>query len=90
MLNFDFLEQQTSRLQESFTSENGQKSKTSGVREEAAPIKPLEIRALNHLVNEYLLHHGYKLSSITFSDENEEQVCAIFKHFLICNGILYV
>ena len=39
------------------------------------PIKPHEQRALNFLVNEYLLVHGYKLTSITFADENENQVC---------------
>jgi len=39
------------------------------------PIKPHEQRALNFLVNEYLLLHGYKLTSITFADENENQVC---------------
>lgn len=36
-------------------------------------IKPHEQRALNFLINEYLLLHGYKLSSITFADENESQ-----------------
>ncbi|XP_017781128.1 PREDICTED: lisH domain and HEAT repeat-containing protein KIAA1468 homolog isoform X1 [Nicrophorus vespilloides] len=36
-------------------------------------IKPHEKRALNFLINEYLLLHGYKLTSITFSDENEDQ-----------------
>lgn len=38
------------------------------------PIRPLEKRALNFLVNEYLLKNEYKLSSITFSDENDDQV----------------
>lgn len=37
------------------------------------PIKPHEQRALNFLVNEYLLAHSYKLTAITFSDENENQ-----------------
>ncbi|XP_061093478.1 RAB11-binding protein RELCH homolog isoform X2 [Conger conger] len=36
-------------------------------------IRPLEKRALNFLVNEYLLKNNYKLSSITFSDENDDQ-----------------
>ncbi|KAM6900688.1 RAB11-binding protein RELCH homolog isoform 2-T2 [Xenentodon cancila] len=36
-------------------------------------IRPLEKRALNFLVNEYLLKNEYKLSSITFSDENDDQ-----------------
>lgn len=38
------------------------------------PIKPLEKRALNFLVNEFLLKNNYKLTSITFSDENDDQV----------------
>ncbi|CAM1310177.1 KIAA1468 (predicted), partial [Pycnogonum litorale] len=40
---------------------------------ENQPLKPHELRALNYLVNEYLLKHNYKLTSITFSDENEDQ-----------------
>ncbi|KAK1172183.1 hypothetical protein AOXY_G4689 [Acipenser oxyrinchus oxyrinchus] len=36
-------------------------------------IRPLEKRALNFLVNEYLLKNNYKLSAITFSDENDDQ-----------------
>ncbi|XP_067136954.1 RAB11-binding protein RELCH homolog [Centruroides vittatus] len=36
-------------------------------------VKPHEIRALNFLVYEYLLKHNYKLTSITFSDEIEDQ-----------------
>ncbi|XP_078720087.1 RAB11-binding protein RELCH homolog isoform X1 [Lampetra fluviatilis] len=37
------------------------------------PIRPLEKRALNFLVNEFLLKNNCKLSSITFSDENDDQ-----------------
>ncbi|XP_014225659.1 lisH domain and HEAT repeat-containing protein KIAA1468 homolog [Trichogramma pretiosum] len=37
------------------------------------PIRPHEKRALNFLVNEYLLANLYKLTSITFSDENDDQ-----------------
>ncbi|XP_076331644.1 RAB11-binding protein RELCH homolog isoform X1 [Tachypleus tridentatus] len=37
------------------------------------PVKPHEKRALNFLVNEYLMKNSYKLTSITFSDENEDQ-----------------
>ncbi|XP_074035176.1 RAB11-binding protein RELCH homolog isoform X3 [Leptinotarsa decemlineata] len=36
-------------------------------------IKPHEQRALNFLINEYLLLHSYKLTSITFADENQNQ-----------------
>jgi len=53
---------------------NGRADGENVVRGGADEIKPLEIRAINHLVNEYLLERDYKLSSITFSDENEEQV----------------
>lgn len=37
-------------------------------------LKPHEKRALNFLINEYLLLQNYKLTSITFSDENPDQV----------------
>lgn len=33
-------------------------------------IRGHEQRAINYLVNEYLLLHGYRLTAITFSDEN--------------------
>ncbi|KAL5022360.1 hypothetical protein ScPMuIL_001515 [Solemya velum] len=36
-------------------------------------IKPLEKRALNFLLNEYLLKVNCKLTSVTFSEENEDQ-----------------
>ncbi|XP_053606594.1 RAB11-binding protein RELCH-like isoform X2 [Plodia interpunctella] len=36
-------------------------------------LKPHEKRALNFLINEYLLIEDYKLTSITFSDENPDQ-----------------
>ncbi|XP_071495307.1 RAB11-binding protein RELCH homolog [Diadema antillarum] len=35
--------------------------------------RPLERRAVNFLVNEYLMNNNYKLTSITFADENEDQ-----------------
>jgi len=44
------------------------------------PIRPLEKRALNFLVNEYLLKNEYKLTSITFSDENDDQVNILLRH----------
>ncbi|CAG0880481.1 unnamed protein product [Darwinula stevensoni] len=40
---------------------------------EASPIKPYEKRAINFLVNEYLLRSNYKLTANTFSDENDDQ-----------------
>ncbi|XP_046842771.1 RAB11-binding protein RELCH homolog [Xenia sp. Carnegie-2017] len=46
-------------------------SETSSINEDA--IKPHEKRAINFLVNEYLLQSGYRLTSVTFSDENEDQ-----------------
>lgn len=45
-------------------------------------IMPHEKRALNFLINEYLLSYGYKLTSITFADENEDQVNQIER---VCN-----
>lgn len=47
---------------------NSEKNLTTEV-----PIKPHEQRALNFLINEYLLARSYKLTSITFSDEDEDQ-----------------
>ena len=43
------------------------------------PIKPYEKRALNHLVNEYLLVNDNKLTSVTFAEENENQVIVLIK-----------
>lgn len=37
--------------------------------ENSAPIQTLERRALNFLINEYLMGNDYKLTSITFTDE---------------------
>lgn len=45
-------------------------------------IKPHEQRVLNFLVNEYLMQHNYKLTSITFADENENQV----NYFFFCSN----
>lgn len=36
-------------------------------------IKPHEKRAINYLINEYLMANNYKLTSITFCDENTDQ-----------------
>ena len=36
-------------------------------------IKPHERRAINYLINEYLMANNYKLTSITFCDENTDQ-----------------
>jgi hypothetical protein len=34
-------------------------------------VRPFERRALNYLVNEYLLTNNYKLTSVTFEEEND-------------------
>lgn len=46
-------------------------------------LKPHERRALNFLINEYLLLQDYKLTSITFSDENPDQVKKFLIHSLL-------
>ena len=46
---------------------------------EDEPIKPYEKRALNFLVNEYLLLQDYKLTSVTFSEENENQASCFWE-----------
>lgn len=48
--------------------------KTSNKTFSQRSLKPHEKRALNFLINEYLLLQNYKLTSITFSDENPDQV----------------
>ncbi|GAU96601.1 hypothetical protein RvY_08028 [Ramazzottius varieornatus] len=42
---------------------------SSSFAENSAPIQTLERRALNFLINEYLMGNDYKLTSITFTDE---------------------
>ena len=39
-----------------------------------AVMREYEKRALNFLVNEYTLTNNYKLTSVTFAEENEDQV----------------
>ena len=41
---------------------------------EDEPIRQYEKRAINFLVNEYMLLNDYKLTSVTFAEENENQV----------------
>lgn len=52
--------------------EQGREGLIPGGKEEI--IKLLEKKALNFLVNEYLLLSNYKLTSVTFSEENGDQV----------------
>eukprot|EP00118_Oscarella_pearsei_P026326 m.309769 g.309769 ORF g.309769 m.309769 type:complete len:1074 (+) comp47698_c0_seq1:27-3248(+) len=42
-------------------------------REDNDAIKPYEKRALNFLINEFLMKNGHKLTSVTFSDEIADQ-----------------
>ncbi|XP_052822976.1 RAB11-binding protein RELCH homolog isoform X2 [Octopus bimaculoides] len=51
--------------------EQGREGLIPGGKEEI--IKLLEKKALNFLVNEYLLLSNYKLTSVTFSEENGDQ-----------------
>lgn len=60
------LTQMTAEREENVTSVK------SDVTNEA--VRPHEQRALNFLVNEYLLRQGYKLTAVTFSEENNDQV----------------
>jgi len=55
-----------SEREEHLTNENSDSSNDA--------VRPHEQRALNFLVNEYLLRQGYKLTAVTFSDENNDQV----------------
>ena len=53
-------------------------------------MKPHEKRALNFLVNEYLLHNRYKLTSITFSEENDDQVTFWMIYFYEVHHMRYI
>ncbi|KAK3746890.1 hypothetical protein RRG08_030301 [Elysia crispata] len=53
------------------TPENPSKAGPGG--DDTEGISPLERKALNFLVNEYLLQANYKVTSVTFAEENEEQ-----------------
>ena len=53
-------------------------------------MKPHEKRALNFLVNEYLLHNRYKLTSITFSEENDDQVTFWMIYFYEVHRMRYI
>ncbi|GFO28822.1 lish domain and heat repeat-containing protein kiaa1468 [Plakobranchus ocellatus] len=53
------------------TPENPSKAGLGG--EDSEGITPLERKALNFLVNEYLLQADYKVTSVTFAEENEDQ-----------------
>ena len=59
-------ESQVSCLAHSHSSNSIQPIIPSGL-----PVRPFERRALNYLVNEYLLSNNYKLSSVTFGEEND-------------------
>lgn len=41
-------------------------------------IRTMEKKAINFIVNEYLLQINNKLTAVTFSEENEDQVIIIF------------
>jgi len=54
------------------------------------PAQPYERRAINFLVHEYLLQEDYKLTSVTFSEENASQVIyaqtpsgSIYRRFIV-------
>uniref|UniRef100_A0A8C5FFT7 RAB11 binding and LisH domain, coiled-coil and HEAT repeat containing n=1 Tax=Gadus morhua TaxID=8049 RepID=A0A8C5FFT7_GADMO len=61
----------TQAAESELTSQERKKHKSSVEFQD--PIRQLEKRALNFLVNEYLLRNEYKLAAITFSDENDDQ-----------------
>jgi hypothetical protein len=41
-------------------------------------IRPMEKKAINFVVNEYLLQINNKITAVTFSEENEDQVNILF------------
>lgn len=50
------------------------KKEITGGDSKEEPLRAYEKRAINYLINEYLLQNNYKLTSVTFSEENENQV----------------
>ena len=54
------------------TSDRQNKDEVRG--EQGDGLRPLEKKAINFLVNEYLMANDYKLTSVTFAEENEDQV----------------
>lgn len=64
------LTQQTKNANETDTLD--QVDTNNSDEENEDDIKAHEKRIINFLINEYLLQHGFKLTSITFSDENSD------------------
>lgn len=60
-------------LESEIVTPNRQKKEDLGNKQDDN-IRPLEKKALNFLINEYLLSNNYKLTSVTFAEENEDQV----------------
>ena len=58
------------------TESNGSRNNVAVPHPQSAPepIRAYEQKAINFLVHEYLLTSGYRLTSITFTEENAEQV----------------
>jgi len=54
-----------------FDERNIPLNSSQGVIPSGLTVRPFERRALNFLVNEYLLTNNYKLTSVTFGEEND-------------------
>ena len=59
------------------TSDGQSKDEVRGEKDDG--LRPLEKKAINFLVNEYLLANDYKITSVTFAEENEDQVFHTFQ-----------
>ena len=72
-INFDYFTEESGKEDVKYVKKD---SDSNGFINESADneAKPLECRAINYLVNQYLLTNHYKLSSITFCEENSSQV----------------
>jgi len=81
--NLTFQVEQENASNQSETGSNGSNNKckwdqpsssqTIAHQSISEPIRAYEQRAINFLVHEYLLTHGYRLTSITLADENAGQ-----------------
>ncbi|CAF2150068.1 unnamed protein product [Rotaria magnacalcarata] len=78
-LTYDSTDEQQQQLQNKKSDDRNAKhqahllssNSTQALIPTGLTVRPFERRALNYLVNEYLLTNNYKLTSVTFGEEND-------------------
>lgn len=96
--NLTFQVEQENASNQSETGSNGSNNKckwdqpsssqTIAHQSISEPIRAYEQRAINFLVHEYLLTHGYRLTSITLADENAGQVSILLESFKLLRKLI--